>query len=161
MKFNHATFRENLDEKGVKLSKKYHDLCINALSLISEDQKFYYNNSIEARGDVFQQSKSKSINETIDLLNLIGEYQLARYVEEALDGLGTMNEFLYGAMQQLKKQLQKDMPTSKFNKISPALKATFVQACNEFPPNCLEKEIVEKYQSNQDEEDMYDQYFDR
>jgi hypothetical protein len=161
MKFNHDTFRENLNEKGIDLSPPYYDLCIKALSLISEDQKFYYNNSIEARGDVFQQSKSKSINETIDWLNTIGEYQLAGYVKEALDGLGTMNEFLYGAMQQLKKQLQRDMPISQFNKISSVLKATFIQACNEFPPNCLEKEIVEKYQSNQNEEDMYDQYFDR
>jgi hypothetical protein len=161
MKFNHDTFRENLNKKGIPLSEKYHDLCIKALSLISEDQKFCYNNSIEARGGVFQKSKSKSITETIDLLNTIGEYQLAMYVEEALDGLDTMNEFLYGAMQQLKKQLLQDMPVSKFNKISSVLKTTFIQACDEFPPNGLKEEIIEKYQSIQNEEDMYDQYFDR
>lgn len=157
MKFNPDTLRENLDEKGIPLSTEYYDLCIKALSLIDENQKFYYNNSIDKRGDVFYSSKLKSINETIDWLNTIGEHQVAGYVEEVLDTLGTTNSFLTGAMIQLKKQLTDDMSVSKFNKISSALKATFIQACNEFPPKYLEKDIIEKCQARQYEDDMYDQ----
>lgn len=164
MKFNPDALRENLVFKSISFSEVDYDLCIKALSLMNEDQKFYYNNSVNTRSDVFYRSKKKSINETINWLKSIGELEVAGYVEEVLDGLGAKNDFLKGVRIQLKKQLIMDgMTVNKFNKVYPALKATFIQACKEFPPNCLEKEIIEKHQPRQEDEyvDMYDQYYNR
>jgi hypothetical protein len=159
MLYDKESFREHLDKRGLPLGDEYYDFVIFALKIgITEDDKYRYNNAIDTRGDNYEKKVANALAIVNEALELIGEHEIASYLEVALDNAMTVNIVLASVIKRVeRKLLALGMTQSKFTKIRPAIVDTFIQACNEYPPTSLEREIIQDcayYDYLQEEADL-------
>ncbi|SMP87539.1 hypothetical protein SAMN06313540_1126 [Epsilonproteobacteria bacterium SCGC AD-308-E02] len=146
---------ENLmAEFGLKISDEHLEIIIKQLNLMDDDDRYRYAKAVSnQRDDRYTKQSIKAINETIDILNRLGEEELAEAVEDATMDVATKDAVLKFFKNELQRRLEYDgIPTSKFNKLSKMLQSLFIKSCEDI------SDIQIKQYTDRVRQDEYDSY---